>query len=137
MSPDSNSELAPAAQQERRRRGRAPAVRAPATDRAVTIRPAIAADQSALARLAQLDCSHVPSGSLLVAEVEGELLAAVPVIGDEVIADPFVRTAEITVLLRARAAQLRPHSGGDKQGGLVRRCLPLAAVISPRLASAT
>jgi hypothetical protein len=77
---------------------------------AVTIRRAVAADARALERLAQLDCGRVPAGEVLVAEVGGELLAAVSVASGAVVADPFRRTADIVALLRVRAAQ---ESSGD------------------------
>jgi hypothetical protein len=73
----------------------------------VTIRVAGAADRDALERLAQLDSREAPTGYVLVAEVSGELRAAVPVTGGEPVADPFHPTAALTSLLRLRARQLR------------------------------
>ncbi len=72
----------------------------------VTIRPARADDGLSIRRLAVLDSAEVPSGALLVAEVSGELWAAVTVTGNLVIADPFRPTAELVRLLRLRAGQL-------------------------------
>ena len=72
----------------------------------LTMRPAAVNDAKALRRLAQLDSKHEPSGEALVAEMNGELLAAVPLDGGPAIADPFERTAEIVSLLRARANQV-------------------------------
>jgi hypothetical protein len=49
----------------------------------------------------------VPPGPLLVAEVAGELWAAVSVTGvPRAIADPFNHTAELVSLLRERADRL-------------------------------
>jgi hypothetical protein len=73
----------------------------------VVIRKAGTADRAALTRLAQRDSSSVPGGTLLLAEQDGALLAAVEIESDRAIADPFERTAEHVDLLRARAAQLR------------------------------
>jgi hypothetical protein len=48
----------------------------------------------------------VPAGRLLVAEVEGELLAAVAIESGAAIADPFRRTADLDALLQTRARPL-------------------------------
>ncbi len=70
----------------------------------VTVRPAYAEDGHTLARLAALDSAPVPGGSVLVAEVDGELRAALSLLDGSAIADPFCRTAHLIVLLRAHAA---------------------------------
>jgi hypothetical protein len=72
----------------------------------VVIREASDADRPALRRLAQRDSREVPAGGLLVAELDGELRAAVAVETGHAIADPFRPTAELVDLLRARAAQI-------------------------------
>jgi hypothetical protein len=72
----------------------------------VTIRPA-QSDEPALRRLAQLDSSQVPSPPVLVAEVEGQPVAAISLATGDAIADPFSRTLELRALLELRAAQLR------------------------------
>jgi hypothetical protein len=63
-------------------------------------------DAAALARLAALDCGRIPTGDVLVAEVDGELWAAVSVESSGAIADPFRPSAGVVRLLRMRAAQL-------------------------------
>ena len=73
----------------------------------VTIREVNPDDRAELRRLAQLDSAAVPSGRLLVGELDGEVRAAVALTGGEAIADPFHRTAELVDLLRARAEQVR------------------------------
>jgi hypothetical protein len=73
----------------------------------VTIRVAGPADDAALARLAELDSRPAPVGYVLVAEVGGELRAAVSVAGGETVADPFHPTAALTSLLALRVSQLR------------------------------
>jgi hypothetical protein len=72
----------------------------------VVIRLATAADQHALGRLAELDSKPTPAGTILIAELRGSPVAAVSLASGELIADPFVPTADITELLRLRARQL-------------------------------
>lgn len=76
----------------------------------LTIRYARPDDAPAIARLAVLDSQPVPAGALLVGEVGGELWAALSLTGQGSIADPFRPSADVTTLLRARAAQLRRTS---------------------------
>jgi hypothetical protein len=78
----------------------------------ILIRPATERDAAAIARLAQLDSSPAPVGALLVAEVGGELRAALRVDDHAVIADPFHRTSGLVALLAARAEHL-----GDRPRG--------------------
>jgi hypothetical protein len=73
---------------------------------AVTLRYAFPDDSAAVFRLAALDSAEAPTGQLLVAEVGGELVAALSLIDGGVIADPFRRTLALVALLRERAAQL-------------------------------
>ena len=81
--------------------------RAPAET--VTIRMAVSADAEALGRLAQLDSAPPPGPvPMLVAEVGGELRAALPLDGGPAIADPFRRTAELVAILAERTRQLAP-----------------------------
>jgi hypothetical protein len=70
----------------------------------ITIRPAYADDNQAVVRLATLDSARVPAGPLLLAEVDGELRAALATDDGTVIADPFSRTVELIALLRKHAA---------------------------------
>jgi hypothetical protein len=73
----------------------------------VTIRPAYADDEPALRRLAALDSATVPSGSLMVAEVEGELRVAVSADDLTAIADPFHLTADLVQLVRDHVSRSR------------------------------
>ncbi len=73
----------------------------------VTIRPATGDDDRALAALASLDSSPVPTGPVLLAEVQGELRAAVSLWDGQAIADPFHLTADLVALLRDRIRQAR------------------------------
>jgi hypothetical protein len=80
----------------------------------VTIRESCAEDRRALVRLAGRDSKRPPEDRLLLVEVGGELIAAVPLGGSEPIADPFRHTASLVALLEFRAAQLRP---AERRGG--------------------
>lgn len=80
----------------------------PAGD-ALAIRRAGPADAAALRRLAELDSAPSPApGPVLVAEVGGELRAALLLETGAAIADPFHPTAELVSLLGSRARQLAP-----------------------------
>lgn len=57
-------------------------------------------------RLAALDSATVPPPPLLVAEVDGELRAAVSLHDGRAIADPFTRTAHLLDVLRTRIASV-------------------------------
>ena len=70
----------------------------------VLIRAARGSDGDALERLAQLDSAVVPDGALLVAEAEERIVAAIASSTGEVIADPFLPTADVVALLELRAA---------------------------------
>ena len=72
----------------------------------VTIRYADSLDCRGLAALVALDSSIPLKLPALVAEVEGELHAALSLCDASVIADPFRPTLELVELLRTRAEQL-------------------------------
>lgn len=79
----------------------------------LTIRLAVSDDAEALRRLAQLDSAPTPApgpgpAPMLIAEVAGELRAAVPLYGGREIADPFHPTAELVALLTERTRQIAP-----------------------------
>ena len=65
------------------------------------------ADDPALDRLAALSEVPVPFGRLVVALLDGRLVAAKPLTGGDVLRDPFVKTAHLVRLLEVRAEQLR------------------------------
>jgi hypothetical protein len=90
---------------------------------ALTIRRADLADLAALDRLAALDSTTAPTGDVLVAEVAGELWAALEITSGTVIADPFRPSGELVELLRL-------HAQGPAQRNPLRtfgRLLPRAA----------
>jgi hypothetical protein len=100
---------------------------------ALTIREAQAGDEAALRDLAARDSSRVPSGRLLVAEVDGELQAAAPLAGGPAIADPFRPTETLVSLLQLRAAQLRTLARRRDSSWRRRRLVPKAGAAVDRL----
>jgi hypothetical protein len=80
--------------------------------RSVAIRLAKPSDAIAVARLAALDSSRSPRGTVLLAEVDGELWAALGLDDGHAIADPFRPSRAAVALLRARAEHVR----GERQG---------------------
>jgi hypothetical protein len=100
---------------------------------AFKIRDAQAADDDALRRLAELDSSPVPGGRLLVGELEGEVVAAVPVAGGPAIADPFRATSTLISLLGLRAAQLRSLQQRWKSHPSMLRLIPAAGADKPHV----
>jgi hypothetical protein len=87
----------------------------------VTVRFASRRDAEAIERLAELDSRSVPSGATLVAEVGGEILAALPLRGGTALADPFRPTAEVLRLLELREAQLRGRARSRRRRSRPRR----------------
>jgi hypothetical protein len=96
-----------------------PVQQLPADPRALTLRHAVPADADGLNRLAELDSSRAPRGVVLVAEVGGELWAAVSLDDMHAVADPFRPTGELVALLTERARQLRRSERGRRRLPLV------------------
>jgi hypothetical protein len=69
----------------------------------VLIRAARGSDGAALRNLAALDSSAVPAGRLLIAETDGDLVAALDQESGAHIADPFRPTADVVALLQLRS----------------------------------
>ena len=78
-----------------------------ATPYEVELRLSRVSDDEALADLAVLAGQRLPFGRLVVAAVDGQIVAAVPLGGGRPLADPFWRTEELVRLLELRTAQLR------------------------------
>ncbi|MDQ1741346.1 MAG: hypothetical protein QOE53_2998 [Pseudonocardiales bacterium] len=76
----------------------------------VVIRHARPDEADAVAALAQLDSSRVPRGDVIVADVQGELWAAVSVDDGHAVANPFRPSGELTFHLSERAREL--HGAG-------------------------
>ena len=96
-----------------RRRDRQPTAVSPLVESlGVTIRLSYPDDEPSLWRLATLDSQPLSAGPHLVAEVDGQLWAAVSIAGDRsVIADPFHHTAALVRMLQDQAAALtRPRA---------------------------
>ena len=95
---------------------------APAVEDArIELRLCRSADDPALERLAALAERPLPVGRLVVALVDGTLVAALPLGGGCALRDPFTRTAHLTRLLELRAAQLRPRPARHGAARLLRR----------------
>jgi hypothetical protein len=72
----------------------------------VTIRHAVSEDKVAVARLAEMEERAVPRGPVLVAEIETEILAALPLDGSAAVTHPWRQTAGLVDLLELRSRQL-------------------------------
>jgi hypothetical protein len=86
---------------------------------ALTIKLSNEADRDRIERLAQLDGGRAPHGDVLLAEVNGRLLAAVGMDGAAV-ADPFERTAGVVRLLRGQLSGTKRRSRARRRGWLGR-----------------
>jgi hypothetical protein len=87
----------------RAREARPPAL---GPERTITLRVSDPADEREIARLAELSERAAASGRYLVADVDGQVWAALPLSGGEPIGDPFLPTLEVKQLLSVRAGQL-------------------------------
>jgi hypothetical protein len=80
----------------------------PLTTATITIRTAYSDDQTPISRLAALDSAEqLPPRPLLLAEVDGELRAALSLRDGSAIADPFFPTADLLALLHQHASATR------------------------------
>jgi hypothetical protein len=91
----------------------------------IIIRRATDRDTEALRRLAALDSRPVPAGHVVLAFVDDELRAALPVHEGEPVADPFRPTAGLVGLLRDHVTRSHPAP---------RRRVWLAPILRPRIA---
>jgi hypothetical protein len=98
-----------------------------ATSERLVLRRSGSQDAAALTRLAQLDGAPRPVGAVLVAELDGEIVAAVPFDGGRAIADPFRPTAELVELLHTRTRLLAKAAPS--------RWLPRLPHLRPRIAA--
>jgi hypothetical protein len=76
-------------------------------DDGLTVRAATPRDGEAVRLLAALEGVAMPSGPVLVAEVNDEVVAALPLGGGRALADPFRPTKHYVDMLELRARQLR------------------------------
>jgi hypothetical protein len=78
----------------------------------LTMRYATPDDATDLEQLAELDSRRPPRGVVLLADVDGELWAAVSLDDDHLIADPFRPSGELAFLLAQRARAIRRAEQG-------------------------
>lgn len=76
------------------------------TDSIIALRRAGDDEAADVARLAALDSARPLDGEVLVALVDGRLVAAISLADGRVIADPLAPTTEARALLHTRATQL-------------------------------
>jgi hypothetical protein len=95
--------------QARRRREETEALAAPAES--VVLRLCRVDDDPELESLAVLDGgARIVPGRYVLAEVNGRIVAGMPLSGGDIVADPFHHTANLLPLLQLRAQQLtQPH----------------------------
>jgi hypothetical protein len=96
----------------------------------IVIRAARQDDAPALWRLAALDSAAALRGEVLVADVEGEILAALALADGRAVADPFRLTADLVELLRTRARLMGAPGSENRRGRLsLRRPSPSVALV--------
>jgi hypothetical protein len=103
----------------------------------ITIRLSERADGPAIERLGRLSERQIAAGRNLVAEVDGQIWAVLPLSGGEPLADPFLPALEVKELLSLRSAQLDAHAGSQDRddGSLVRledRLVVPRTLVEPR-----
>jgi hypothetical protein len=94
-------------------------------DDAITIRHSTGVDRAGILRLGVLDDRPAPAGEMLLAFVDGELRAALPLAGGDALADPFHPTTDLLELLRFRATGEKRR--GPRNGRWPLHRLPLFA----------
>jgi hypothetical protein len=98
----------------------------------ISIRAARQDDYTALWSVASLDSALVPAEPLLVAERDGEIVAALSLATGEAIADPFQRSADTLDLMRLRVSQL-PRSTERPRRRLLARLRGRPAPVALRI----
>ena len=98
-------------------------------DAAVTIRPASDDDAQALERLGELDDQAPGAGPHLVADADGEIVAALSLTDGTTVADPFRKTEATVELLHLRAGQLMTRTRA-RSSRLRRLAAALAVMVS-------
>lgn len=99
LSPYLGALLASEHQRELRRRSRSRSKSAEHR-REIRLRKASSVSDAAdVRRIAELDSSHVPAGTILIADVDGRAAAAMSVESGHVVADPFTPTADAVAML--------------------------------------
>ena len=78
-------------------------------------------DEATLRRLAALDSTRPLKGRALVAEIDGEAVAAIGLDDQRVVADPFTRTADVVELLKIRAERMQAPAAVAERPGFLSR----------------
>jgi hypothetical protein len=94
-------------------------VRQPAKE-SVLLRLTTIGDAEAIERLAALEGMPEPDCRCIVAEIDGTVVAALPLRGGKFMADPFRPTAHLVPLLELRAKQLAASTRTQRPTGLRR-----------------
>jgi hypothetical protein len=79
----------------------------------VTLRIAVTADAAALDALAGRETRPLPAGPFAIAVREGRIIVAISLSTGDVLADPFVRTAELCDVVRCYACGVRVKPDRD------------------------
>ncbi len=90
----------------------------PAEPEVVVLRLCSVHDDEALERIAAMEGLPVAAGRHVVAEVNGAIVASLPLSGGVRLADPFRATAHLLPLLELRAKQLTPERRTGRVLGL-------------------
>jgi hypothetical protein len=98
--------------------------RIPLRESSVVIRVATAVDIDELRRLAALDSARALLGTVLVAESDGRIRAALSLDEQRAIADPFEPSGPLVELLHTRASLLRTQRAERAHRGGRLRVLP-------------
>jgi hypothetical protein len=89
------------------------------------IRPAVAADEATLRRLAALDSQRPFAAPALIAELDGDPVAALSLDSGRAVADPFRSTAALVEILEIQARALHANDGRARSAS--------PAPVAPRL----
>ena len=101
------------------------------------LRPSHSGDESAIARLVELEEAPGLVGDTLVAELDGTIVAALSVDDDQAVADIFRPTAVIVGMLRHwRAELIQAAPGPVRRSGTLPGRLAMRRIAGSRLASA-
>jgi len=87
------------------------------------LRPSHSGDETAIARLVELEEAPALVGDTLVAELDGTILAALSVHSDQVVADIFRPTASVVRMLRHWRAEVIQAAPGPVRRPRTRRRL--------------
>jgi hypothetical protein len=100
----------------------------------ITVRAAYPDDGAALRALAALDSADPIAQPALVAEAGGEIRAALSLVDGAVVADPFVSTEHLVVLLQVHAAQIAEPiwNGGRRSRSAAAAAAAVWRALAPR-----